>query len=181
MSAHNHRRLRPLLLVVVPSLAVLAVLLLWLWGGRYVTTENASHVAKAVIDGHVRRMNGFGRLRWGRAFAAVEIAGLRTVDSDGRETQMVFPGSIHGHLPWDQYADMVEKLGSPRPDKPVGLDTIATALSEEPETIEDVYEPFLMQSGFIQRTSRGRTATALAYRHLGLEPPGPTVQQTSLL
>jgi len=62
---------------------------------------------------------------------------------------------------------------------PVGLDTIATALSEEPETIEDVYEPYLMQSGFIHRTARGRMVTALAYRHLGLAPPatGPTQER----
>ena len=59
---------------------------------------------------------------------------------------------------------------------PVGLDTIATAVSEEPETIEDVYEPFLMQSGFIARTPRGRVATELAYRHLGLKPPISTEQ-----
>jgi Holliday junction DNA helicase RuvB len=63
---------------------------------------------------------------------------------------------------------------------PVGLDTIATAMAEEPETIEDVYEPFLMQQGYVQRTSRGRVATALAYRHLGLEPPAPRAEQNSL-
>ena len=63
---------------------------------------------------------------------------------------------------------------------PVGLDTIATAVSEEPETIEDVYEPFLMQSGFIARTPRGRVATELAYRHLGLKPPVSSEQQTLL-
>jgi len=50
---------------------------------------------------------------------------------------------------------------------PVGLDTLAASISEEPETIEDVYEPFLLQLGFIQRTPRGRTATQHAYAHLG--------------
>ncbi len=64
---------------------------------------------------------------------------------------------------------------------PVGLDTIATALSEEPETIEDVYEPFLMQNGFLARTPRGRVATELAYRHLGLEPPAGGPEQGRLL
>ena len=64
---------------------------------------------------------------------------------------------------------------------PVGLDTIATALSEEPETIEDVYEPYLMQSGFIHRTARGRMVTALAYRHLGLAPPATGPMQERLL
>jgi Holliday junction DNA helicase RuvB len=50
---------------------------------------------------------------------------------------------------------------------PVGLDTLAASISEEPETIEDVYEPFLLQLGFIQRTPRGRVATQHAYAHLG--------------
>ena len=52
---------------------------------------------------------------------------------------------------------------------PVGLDTIAAATGEEATTIEDVYEPFLLQRGFIMRTPRGRVATEAAYRHLGLE------------
>jgi Holliday junction DNA helicase RuvB len=50
---------------------------------------------------------------------------------------------------------------------PVGLTTIATAVSESAETIEEVYEPFLIQQGFIMRTPRGREVTDLAYRHLG--------------
>lgn len=50
---------------------------------------------------------------------------------------------------------------------PVGITTIATAVSESPETIEEVYEPFLIQEGFIMRTPRGREVTALAYKHLG--------------
>lgn len=54
---------------------------------------------------------------------------------------------------------------------PVGLSTIATACSEESETIEEVYEPFLIQEGYLKRTPRGRMATALAYRHLKLIPP----------
>jgi Holliday junction DNA helicase RuvB len=54
---------------------------------------------------------------------------------------------------------------------PVGLNSLAAATAEEMETIEEVYEPFLMQLGFICRTPRGRVATELAYRHLGLPPP----------
>ena len=50
---------------------------------------------------------------------------------------------------------------------PVGLSTIATAVGEEAETIEEVYEPFLIMQGFIKRTPRGREATELAYQHLG--------------
>jgi Holliday junction DNA helicase RuvB len=54
---------------------------------------------------------------------------------------------------------------------PVGLSTLAVAVSEEPDTIEDVYEPYLLQRGFLKRTPRGRVATAAAYAHLGLERP----------
>ena len=52
---------------------------------------------------------------------------------------------------------------------PVGVETLAATVNEEVETIEDVYEPYLMQIGFLARTPRGRTATPLAYEHLGLE------------
>jgi holliday junction DNA helicase RuvB len=54
---------------------------------------------------------------------------------------------------------------------PVGLDTIAASIGEESETIEDVYEPYLLQIGFLQRTPRGRMVTELVYRHFGMEPP----------
>jgi len=54
---------------------------------------------------------------------------------------------------------------------PVGLTTLAIAVGEEPETVEDAYEPFLLQIGLLQRTARGRMATDLAYRHLGVENP----------
>ncbi|AWW30537.1 Holliday junction branch migration DNA helicase RuvB [Echinicola strongylocentroti] len=53
---------------------------------------------------------------------------------------------------------------------PVGISTIATACSEEGETIEEVYEPFLIQEGYLKRTSRGRIATELAYKHLNIRP-----------
>lgn len=58
---------------------------------------------------------------------------------------------------------IIDKFGG----GPVGLDTIAAAISEESDTIEDVYEPFLIQNGFLNRTPRGRTATAAAYAHFG--------------
>jgi Holliday junction DNA helicase RuvB len=54
---------------------------------------------------------------------------------------------------------------------PVGLSTLAVAVGEEPDTIEDVYEPFLMQLGFIRRTPRGRVATEAAFTHVGAPPP----------
>ncbi|MEO6145895.1 MAG: Holliday junction branch migration DNA helicase RuvB [Sulfuriferula sp.] len=57
---------------------------------------------------------------------------------------------------------------------PVGLDNLAAAIGEERDTIEDVLEPFLIQQGYLQRTPRGRMATAMAYRHFGLAAPGKT-------
>ncbi|MGO9972999.1 MAG: Holliday junction branch migration DNA helicase RuvB [Solirubrobacteraceae bacterium] len=56
---------------------------------------------------------------------------------------------------------------------PVGLSTLAVCVGEEQDTIEDVYEPYLLQRGLIERTPRGRAATRRAFVHLGLEPPGP--------
>ena len=63
---------------------------------------------------------------------------------------------------------IIEKFGG----GPVGLNTIATAVGEDAGTIEEVYEPFLIKEGFLKRTPRGREATELAYRHLGVTPPG---------
>ncbi|WP_456433179.1 Holliday junction branch migration DNA helicase RuvB [Thermosulfuriphilus sp.] len=59
---------------------------------------------------------------------------------------------------------IIEKFGG----GPVGIDTLATALCEDRRTLEDLHEPFLIQSGYLKRTRRGRMATALAYKHLGL-------------
>ncbi|HEU5175349.1 MAG TPA: Holliday junction branch migration DNA helicase RuvB [Gemmatimonadaceae bacterium] len=63
---------------------------------------------------------------------------------------------------------------------PVGVNTIAAAVGEDPNTIEEVYEPFLVQNGFLQRTPRGRVATPVAYRHFGYTPPGQAAQGTLL-
>jgi len=63
---------------------------------------------------------------------------------------------------------------------PVGIDTISAALNEERETLEDVYEPYLIQIGFIDRTPRGRVATRIAFEHMGrqyLERPGEEGQE----
>jgi Holliday junction DNA helicase RuvB len=64
---------------------------------------------------------------------------------------------------------IIEKFGG----GPVGLDTIAAAVSEEPDTIMEVVEPYLLQMGFLERTPRGRVATSLAYEHLGVEDERP--------
>ncbi|MBR6465786.1 MAG: Holliday junction branch migration DNA helicase RuvB, partial [Bacteroidales bacterium] len=63
---------------------------------------------------------------------------------------------------------------------PVGANTIATAISEDQGTFEEVYEPFLIKEGYIVRTPRGRIATELAYKHLGLEDYKPVQEENTL-
>jgi len=63
---------------------------------------------------------------------------------------------------------------------PVGVESLAAAIGEERGTLEDVVEPFLIQSGFLMRTPRGRTATAAAYRHFGLKAPVQDKPQAGL-
>ncbi|HTL04261.1 MAG TPA: Holliday junction branch migration DNA helicase RuvB [Gemmatimonadales bacterium] len=70
---------------------------------------------------------------------------------------------------------IIEKFGG----GPVGLGTIAAAVSEDPGTLEEVYEPYLLQQGFLERTPRGRVATANAYRRFGITPPPATGNQAT--
>jgi Holliday junction DNA helicase RuvB len=63
---------------------------------------------------------------------------------------------------------------------PVGVQTVAAAVGEDAGTLEEVYEPFLMQQGFLARTPRGRTATTAAYRHFGYGPPPPSAEQRTI-
>ena len=67
---------------------------------------------------------------------------------------------------------LIEKFGG----GPVGVGSLAVAVGEEPETLEEVHEPFLIQSGFLHRTSRGRVATERAYRHLGIAGRPPALE-----
>ena len=71
------------------------------------------------------------------------------------------------HVDRNLLTTMIEKFKG----GPVGLDTLAAAIGEDAGTIEDVYEPYLIQNGFLNRTPRGRMVTDLAYRHFGLEIP----------
>ncbi len=66
---------------------------------------------------------------------------------------------------------LLRRLAETFEGRPVGLGTLADSLGESPDTIEDVYEPYLLQEGLLKRTPRGRVATPRAYRHLGLTPP----------
>jgi len=73
-------------------------------------------------------------------------------------------------------SSIIEKFGG----GPVGLETLAACIGEEPDTIEDVYEPYLLQIGFIKKTPRGRMATKLAYDHLGIRLPGGLYEQQEM-
>ena len=63
---------------------------------------------------------------------------------------------------------------------PVGVNAIAAAISEEPDAIEDIYEPYLLQIGFLDRTPRGRVATRRAYEHFSRVPPDASAPQKKL-
>ena len=73
------------------------------------------------------------------------------------------------HVDRTMLRTMMEKFGG----GPVGLDTLAASTGEDASTIEDVYEPYLLQLGFLMRTPRGRVCTQAAYDHMGLKMPRP--------
>jgi Holliday junction DNA helicase RuvB len=109
-------------------------------------------------------------LRRVRDFAEVKATGLVTVEVADTALRMLDVDAIGLDL-MDRklLAAVIEKFGG----GPVGVENLAAAIGEERETIEDVLEPFLIQQGYLQRTQRGRIATALAYRHFGLvQEPG---------
>src|SRR5213594_2299177 len=117
-------------------------------------------------------------LRRVRDYAQVRGDGRATVDITRLALGMLEVDEI-GLEPLDR--QLLETVILKFRGGPVGLDTLATSLSEEPETIEDVHEPYLIQIGFLARTARGRVATELAYEHLGLKPPRRESEQASLL
>ncbi|CAA9516923.1 MAG: RuvB, partial [uncultured Solirubrobacterales bacterium] len=107
----------------------------------------------------LRRVRDFAEVRGGgRIDAALAHDALDLLEVDGAGLD---------RLDREILRTLCEKFGG----SPVGLSTLAIAVAEEPHTIEDVYEPYLLQQGFLQRTPRGRQATAAAYAHLGLERP----------
>ena len=101
------------------------------------------------------------------------MRGDGTIDAAGADTALgVFEVDRRGLDKVDRYIleAIVHKFGG----GPVGLSTLAIAVGEDPETVEDAYEPFLLMEGLLQRTPRGRVATANAYVHLGVDaPPDP--------
>jgi len=131
--------------------------------------DNASVEIARRSRGTPRIVNNL--LRRTRDFA--EIKGDGTITKDIAEIALkALDVDQHGLDDMDNriLRTIIEKFSG----GPVGISTIATACGEESETIEEVYEPFLIQEGYIKRTSRGRETTELAYKHLGLEMPGKT-------
>ena len=104
------------------------------------------------------------------------LRGLPTVKYDGRITYDVACFALN-LLEVDQYGlDKIDRrilqtMIVNFQGGPVGLETLAAAIGEDSGTLEDVYEPYLLQNGFLNRTPRGRMASALAYEHLGYQMP----------
>ncbi len=103
-----------------------------------------------------------------RDFAQVRGDGVITLDIARSALRLIQVDSLGlDEIDHKMLRAIVEKFRG----GPVGLDTIAATIGEESQTIEDVYEPYLLQIGFLQRTPRGRVVTPLAYKHLGLPVP----------
>ncbi|MBQ76175.1 MAG: Holliday junction branch migration DNA helicase RuvB [Gammaproteobacteria bacterium] len=107
-------------------------------------------------------------LRRVRDFAEVKADGCITREVADQALNMLnVDANGFDHMDRRLLMAMIEKFDG----GPVGVDSLAAAVGEERDTIEDVYEPFLIQQGFVMRTPRGRVATNNAYKHFGLKPP----------
>lgn len=162
---------------------------------QYYTTEALTHIvtrSAAILGVHIadegavaiaRRARGTPRianrlLRRVRDFAEVE--GTGTIDQDIAEHALNrLRVDAAGLDPMDRL--YLETLVDKFSGGPTGVETLSAALSEERDTLEDVYEPFLIQEGFLQRTARGRVATVKAYQHLGRSLPARGGPQGNLL
>lgn len=113
-----------------------------------------------------------------RDFAQVRAKSSKITLGIAQDALSLFEVDPRGLDPLDRkfLLTMIEKFDG----GPVGIETLASALGEERDTLEDVYEPYLLQEGFLQRTPRGRTATRLAYEHLGIPLPQSKAAQTTL-
>jgi len=112
-----------------------------------------------------------------RDYAQVRHSG--SIDEDVAAEALAFFEVDHLGLDWMD-VKVLSTLAQTFAGRPVGLNTLASAVGEEPDTLEDVYEPFLLQLGLLVRTPKGRQATARAYEHLGIEPPVTAPEQEGL-
>jgi Holliday junction DNA helicase RuvB len=130
-------------------------------------------IARDAAEEIARRSRGTPRianrlLRRLRDFA--EVAGKNSIDLEtARQALARLEVDEHGFDEVDRriLSTIIEKFGG----GPVGIGSIAASIGEDRGTLEDLYEPYLIQAGFLQRTPRGRIASASAYRHLGITPP----------
>ena len=134
---------------------------------------NVDVEAEASIE-IARRSRGTPRianrlLRRVRDYAEVRADG-RITEAVARDALALLEVDAHGFDEVDRklLRTIIDKFGG----GPVGVNSLAAAISEQKDTIEDIYEPFLMQAGFLDRTPRGRVATARAYEYFGLAAPG---------
>ena len=113
-------------------------------------------------------------LRRVRDFAQVRADGVIT-SAVARDALTLLEVDAHGFDEVDRklLLTIIDKFGG----GPVGVNALAAAISEEPDAVEDIYEPYLMQIGFLDRTPRGRTVTRRAYEHLGRLPPPGTARK----
>jgi len=131
-----------------------------------VDTDGAAEVAKR-SRGTPRIANRL--LKRVRDYAQVRADGFITQEVANEALQLLEVDAVGlDKMDRQLLLTIIDKFGG----GPVGLETLSAAINEEKSTIEDVYEPFLLQNGYIQRTPRGRTATELAYRHLHRQPRG---------
>jgi Holliday junction DNA helicase RuvB len=116
-------------------------------------------------------------LRRVRDYAQVKADGVITKDVAAQLLRMI---DVDEFGLDDMDARIIKTIIEKFEGGPVGLNTVAVAVAEDSNTIEEVYEPFLVQHGFLQRTPRGRVATPMAYRHFGYTPPPIIPAQESL-
>lgn len=138
--------------------------------GTKITSDAAEEIARR-SRGTPRIANGL--LRRVRDFA--QVLGSGTIDL-GITTHALKALNVDAHGLDEMDNRILLTIVDKFKGGPVGITTIATAVGEEPGTLEEVYEPFLIQEGFLQRTARGREATAKAYEHLGKKRGRSTTQ-----
>ncbi|MDR3256173.1 MAG: Holliday junction branch migration DNA helicase RuvB [Endomicrobium sp.] len=111
-----------------------------------------------IVNRLLKRVRDFAEIRGGKITCDIAKEALNALEVDNAGLDKIDRLIL---------TTLIKKFGG----GPVGVDTIAIAISEESDTITDVYEPYLIQSGFITRTPRGRVATEIGYKHIGIEHP----------